>query len=104
MILDVEASFAASPRGRWEAFESLCGDRARASDAAWARGLSPVQRLAVVDDLFVTVRAARCRAGDWSLVDALAWRQTLDDRIRQVEAFRRFDEASGGTSPVADAG
>lgn len=96
-------SITASPRQRWELFESLCGDRARASDAAWARGLSPGERLAVVDDLFLTVRAARRAAGDWRQVDDLAWQQTLEDRIRQVAAFRRFDEATGGTRPVADA-
>lgn len=84
-------------------FESLCGERVRASDAAWARGLSAADRLALVDDLFLTVRAARRDAGDWLRVDDLAWKETLCDRIRQVESFRRFDEASRGTGPVANA-
>ena len=98
-----DSAIAASPRQRWEEFESLCGDRVRASDAEWARGLSPAERLAVVDDLFRTVRDARRTAGDWGQIDDLAWRQTLREHTLQAEAFRRFDEASGGTSPVADA-
>ncbi len=84
-------------------FEALCGDRVRASDAAWALGLSAAERLALVDDLFLTVRAARRDAGDWPRVDDFAWQETLRDRIRQVESFRRFDEASRGTRPVANA-
>jgi len=59
--------------------------------------------LAVVDDLLGTIRAARIAAGDWQQVDDRAWRETLSDRIRQVEAFKRFDEANRGTRPVADA-
>jgi hypothetical protein len=91
-------------RQRWEQFEHLCGTKVRASDASWASGLSPAERLAVVDDLLGTIRAARIAAGDWQQVDDRAWRETLSDRIRQVEAFKRFDEANRGTRPVADAG
>lgn len=40
-------------------FEQLYGDRARASDTVWARSLLPAERLAVVDDLLMTVRSAR---------------------------------------------
>jgi len=92
------------PRERWQLFEHLCGDRVRASDAAWARGLSPAERLAVADDLFVTVRAARIAAGDWQQVDERSWQDSLRDRLRQVHFFRRFDKVTSGTSPVADAG
>lgn len=84
-------------------FESLYGDRVRASDAAWVQGLSAAARMGIVDDLFLTVRAARRDAGDWPRVDDLAWQETLSDRIKQVELFRRFDEASRGTGPVANA-
>lgn len=104
MSNDSESSATVSPRQRWEVFEKLCGDRVRASDASWARGLSPAERMAVADDLFMTVRAARVGAGDWQQVDDLAWHETLNDRVRQVQAFRRFDEATHGTRPVADAG
>jgi len=88
---------------RWEQFEHLCGTKVRDSDILWASGLSPAERLAVVDDLLGTIRAARIAAGDWHQVDDRAWRETLSDRIRQVEAFKRFDEANRGTRPVADA-
>ena len=63
-----------------------------------------MDRLAVVDDLFVTVRAARRAAGDWQQVDDLAWQATLKARMLEVEAFRRLDEATHGSSPLADAG
>jgi len=101
-----EVIYPAGPpaRQRWEQFEHLCGTKVRASDALWASGLSPAERLAVVDDLLGTIRAARIAAGDWQQVDDRAWRETLSDRIRQVEAFKRFDEANRGTRPVADAG
>ena len=88
---------------RWKLFESLCGDRVRAHDAAWAVGLSPAARLAVADDLLTTIRAARVAAGDWQALDDRAWRETLDDRNLQVAAFRRLDEVRHGTGPVADA-
>jgi hypothetical protein len=89
---------------RWQLFEQLCGDRVRASDASWACGLSPAERLAVSDDLFVTVRAARLAAGDWHQVDDRNWQESLRDRLRQVQAFQQFDKATRGTSPLADAG
>lgn len=90
-------------RQRWEQFVYLYGTQVRGSDASWALGLSPAERLAVVDDLLGTIQAARIAAGDWQQVDDRAWRETLSDRIRQVEAFQRLDEASRGTRPVADA-
>ena len=86
-----------------ELFEQLCGEKVRASDAAWVHGLLPAERVAVADDLFVTVRAARVAAGDWQQVDDRAWQETLSDRIHQVRAFRRYDEALRGSSPLADA-
>ena len=92
-----------APTHRWQLFEELCGEKVRISDAAWVLGLLPAERLAVADDLFVSVRAARVAAGDWQQVDARAWQETLSDRIQQVRAFRRYDEALRGTSPLADA-
>ena len=76
----------------------------RASDAAWAGGLSPAQRLAVADDLFVTVRDVRRLAGDWQQIDDRAREATLAARIFELAAFRRFDEANRGSSPLANPG
>ena len=109
MSVPRESPISVSPRQRWQLFEQLCGARVRASDEAWARGLSPADRLAVVDDLFLSVRAARLAAGDWLSVDAAAWQETLHERMRQVRAFRRLDEARHdeaprGTGTLADAG
>lgn len=91
-------------RRRWELFEAICGDRMRASDAAWAAALSPAERLAVADDLLTTIRAVRLAAGDWHAVDDRAWCETLAERDRHVAAFRRLDEVTHGSGPVADAG
>ncbi len=95
---------AASLQQRWELFEQLCGARVRASDASWARSLQPGELLSVVDDLLMTVRGARIAAGDWQSVEDRAWRETLEERLRQVRAFRRFDEATRGSGTLADAG
>lgn len=38
------------PRQRWDVFETLCGARIRARDAAWAAGLSAAARLALAVD------------------------------------------------------
>jgi hypothetical protein len=103
MTLDDAPTEPLAPTHRWQLFEQLCGEKVRISDAAWVLGLLPAERLAVADDLFVTVRAARVAAGDWQQVDARAWQETLSDRIQQVRAFRRYDEALRGTSPLADA-
>lgn len=92
-----------APRQRWDLFESLCGDRVRASDAAWCRSLSPAERLAVTDDLFQTVRAARRAAGDWDEVEARAWHSDLVARDRFVAAFQAFDRATHGTGTAHDA-
>ena len=92
------------PRQRWDLFESLCGARIRAGDAAWAAGLSPTARLALVDDLLTTIRAARVAAGDWQALDDRAWRATLAERRLQVRAFRSLDEGMHGTGDLADAG
>lgn len=99
-----DSTVATSPRRRWELFEELCGDRVRAADASWTRSLPPAERLAVVDDLLMTVHSARVAAGDWQAIDDRAWRETLEERVRQVWAFRRLEEASHGTAPMADAG
>ena len=63
MATDTPPTDALAPRDRWQLFEALAGERVRASDAAWALALSPAQRLAVADDLFVTVRDVRRAAG-----------------------------------------
>ena len=104
MVQDSGTSGLASPRQRWELFEQLYGDRARASDTAWALSLLPAERLAVVDDLLMTVRSARVAAGDWQHVDDLAWRETFNERLVQVQAFHRLDEAMRGTGTVGNAG
>jgi hypothetical protein len=104
MTVDDNPTEPLAPTHRWQLFEQLCGEKVRASDAAWVHRLLPAERVAVADDLFVTVRAARVAAGDWQQVDARAWQETLSDRIQQVRAFRRYDEALRGTSPLADAG
>jgi len=104
MIHDRGTSDSVSPRRRWELFEQLCGDRARASDTEWARSLLPAERLAAVDDLLMTVRSARVAAGDWQHVDDLAWHETLNERLMQVQAFHRLDEAMRGAGTVANAG
>lgn len=103
MTKGIEPTAVESLRRRWDRFEKLCNARIMASDAAWASALSPAERIAMADDLLATVRAARIAAGDWHRVDDLAWHETLDDRMRQVQAFRRLDEAIRGSSPVADA-
>ena len=103
MTLEDDPAEPMAPTHRWQLFEQLYGTKVRTSDAAWVRGLLPAERVAVADDLFVTVRAARVAAGDWQQVEARAWQETLSDRIQQVRAFRRYDEALRGTSPLADA-
>lgn len=92
------------PLQRWDLFQELCGDQVRAGDVAWAAGLSPAARVAVADDLLTTIRAVRVAAGDWQEVDDRAWRETLDERNLHVAAFRRLDEVTHGTGPLADAG
>lgn len=104
MTQETDPTAVESLQRRWDRFDKLCGDRIAASDAAWARALSPAERIAVADDLLATVRTARIAAGDWHRVDDLAWHETLNDRLRQVQAFRRLDEAIRGSSPMADAG
>jgi hypothetical protein len=97
-------SDAFAPRECWHRFEALAGERVRASDATWAGALSPAERLAVADDLFVTVRDVRLAAGDWQQVEDRAWEATLAARIREITAFRRLDEATRGSSPLAHPG
>jgi len=90
----------ASLRQRWELFDQVWGDRARAADAAWSRRLSADERLSIVDDLFDTVRAARPGGGEWAAIDARAWDETRAERDRLVSAFRMFSEAKSGTVPA----
>lgn len=93
-----------APWDRWALFEARFGARARASDASWAKTLSPTDRLAVVEDLFGVAHAAHERAGDWGAIDGLAWRETLAERRRLAAAFHRLDEVQRGCTPLADAG
>jgi len=104
MATDTPPPDAVAPRDRWQLFEALAGERVRASDVAWAGALSPAQRLAVADDLLVTVRDVRLAAGDWQEIDDRAWEATLAARIHDVAAFRRLDEANLGSSPLANPG
>ena len=104
MATDTPPPDAVAPRDRWQLFEALAGERVRASDVAWAGALSPAQRLAVADDLLVTVRDVRLAAGDWQEIDDRAWEATLAARIHDVAAFRRLDEANLGISPLANPG
>jgi hypothetical protein len=90
-------------RSRWEMYEERYGDLARASDAAWAASLTPLERLAIVDGLLSSVRNVRERAGDWDEVEARAWQAVLEERRGQVAAFHRLDEVQRGFSPSADA-
>jgi hypothetical protein len=84
-------------------YEERYGDLARASDAAWAASLTPLERLAIVDGLLSGVRNVRERAGDWDEVEARAWQAVLEERRGQVAAFHRLDEVQRGFSPSADA-
>lgn len=91
-----------APGPNWSLFDEVWGGRVAEADAAWAAGLTPEARLAVVDDLFATVRAARLAGGDWPAVDERAWRETLDERLAAVQAFRSLDEARRGTAAPRD--
>ena len=53
-------------RHRLDLFEQAWGDRARAADADWSRGLSADERMTIVDDLFSTIRTARQGDGEWA--------------------------------------
>lgn len=90
--------------GRWGDFERLFNDRIRSSERAWISGIRPVERIAIVEELFATALKAHERAGDWSAIDARAWADTLDDRRRFVAAFETYGEARNGRPSVADAG
>lgn len=89
---------------RWALFEERFGTRVQASDTAWAKTLSPTDRLAIVEDLFGVAYAAHERAGDWAAVDDRAWSETLAERRRLAASFHRLDEVQGGCTPPADAG
>ena len=95
-----------SSSARWAEFDRRYGDRARASDAAWATSLSPAERIAIVEDLFATVRGVHETTGDWGDVDARAWHETLEQRRRFVTAFANYGEATtdGQRRSVADIG
>jgi len=84
------------PGPRWELFDQEWGDRARSADAEWGRGLSAAERMAIVDDLFCTIRSARRSDGEWAAIDARAWEETLVERDRLVAAFHAWDESRSG--------
>ena len=89
---------------RWGLLDERYGALIRASDTAWAKTLSPADRLAIVEELLGVARAAHERAGDWGAVDDRAWRETLAERRRLAAAFHRLDEVQRGCTPLADAG
>lgn len=91
---------------RWAEFERSFGDRARASDSAWATTLRPTDRVALIENLFATIRGVHEANGDWADIDAAAWRETLEERVRFVTAFGNYREAGadGRCGVVADAG
>lgn len=88
---------------RWKIFESQFGRKARASDAAWCRGLSTTERAQLVEDLYSAARQAHEQAADWASVEDLAWQRALAERQRFVAALRRLREPSRGRTPLADA-
>lgn len=93
-----------APWQRWGLLEERFGTLVRASDTAWAKTLTPADRVSIVEDLFGAAYAAHARAGDWNVVDDLAWHETLAERRRLAAAFHRFDEVQRGCTPLADAG
>lgn len=88
---------------RWTIFESQFGQKVRASDAEWCRGLSATERAAIVEDLYASARRAHERAADWDIVEEFAWQRTLAERKRFVLALHGSRETRGGRTPVADA-
>jgi hypothetical protein len=89
-------------RGRWDVLNETFGGRIRKSDAAHAKGLSPDQRLAIVDDLLETVRAAHEASGTWNAVDDRAWQESLAERRRLSAAFHKLDEVMRGWATPPD--
>lgn len=87
---------------RWTIFDSQFGDKVRASDAAWCRGLSTTERAAIVEDLYAMARQVHERAADWAIVEELAWQQALAERRRFVAALARPRETPRGRTPLAD--
>lgn len=92
------------PRTNWSAFDADWAPRVAAADATWAGNLSPEARLAIVDDLFGTIREARIAAGDWHRVDERAWSLALAERLSTVRAFRTLDEARRAAAAPRDVG
>lgn len=88
---------------RWTIYESQFGQKVRASDADWCRGLSAAERAAIVEDLYASARQAHERAADWDIVEEFAWQRTLAERKRFVLALHRSRETRGGRTSVADA-
>ena len=93
MSLERSTPPASAAHARWAEFDRRYGDQARSSDAVWATSLSPAKRIAIVEDLFATVRGVHEAAGDWVDIDARAWHETLEKRRRFVTAFANYREA-----------
>lgn len=89
---------------RWKIFESRFGRKARASDAAWYRALSPTARVAIVEDLYATAREVHEGAADWSAVEDLAWQRTLAERRQFVAAIHSQGKTPRRRTSLADAG
>jgi hypothetical protein len=63
-----------------------------------------MERIAIVEDLFGTLRTAHDLAGDWRAIDARAWAETLEARQRFVASFEAYGEGFHGRAPLANAG
>lgn len=93
----------AEMKNAWRLFDSQFGRQARAAEATWARSLSPSDRMAIVEDLYLTARQVHERAADWHTVESVAWKRTLGERQRFVAALHRLRETARGPTPLADA-
>jgi hypothetical protein len=89
-----------APRQDWAAYEKL----ARPSDAAWLRGLTLDDRLALYADLFDLVWNARRGPGDWERLEQWRWEQKLASRLRMVEAFQKLDILTRERAATHDVG
>jgi hypothetical protein len=76
------------PKQDWDAYEV----RARKTDAAWLRSLTPNERFTLYQDLFGLVCAARHVPGNWERLDRWSWQQKLALRVRLVDAYRKRDQ------------
>jgi hypothetical protein len=76
-----------APKQDWAYYE----EKSRAANAAWLRGLSTEQRLAIYCDMFRLIRESRDSSADWDALERWRWRQKLAARQREVKAYRKLD-------------